>query len=275
MKKLFTLLAICAVVASTSCSKDDNYTPSTPSSPDGLDNYTDRDGEALVLSSFTNWNYNTATNVYTALDVFDLNSNDLPGLFNGVLFSTNDGVAQWNAAYDCAWSSWSGFAVSQNMVSSVSAHDGLDGYSADYSKEFAAVCTADADGDDTFAVCYYNGWDYAEMITFTEAQNLSSISVGTSAIAASYDGSESMTLTITGTKSEWVEGVDGSWFQQITTVATKSVELFDSSYDSAISGDWQSVDLSDFDGVETLTFSVSSSDNDAPTYFVVDALTFE
>lgn len=258
MKRFFTTLTLFAVasVAMTSCDKDDDdgvsYTAST-------DAYCDANGGEIVLttSAFYNSYYETSK-IYASDSGADGED------FDGVLFYTNDGAAGYNALYLSSRQTWVGFAISQNFVASVS--QSSEGTS-NYSYEFFAYTSTDADDDHTFVLGHYVS-GYTPTITFDEPRDLESISVAIPAISVTHSPSSLLNDYFTVTLVATAKDAAGDQIGEPV-----SIKLFNSSYVAQVRW-WEELDLSSFDGVSSLEFTFDNGNTSLPTYLCIDALTF-
>ncbi|MGC4014253.1 MAG: DUF4465 domain-containing protein [Luteolibacter sp.] len=188
---------------------------------------------------------------------------------------TSSGVSFGNA-YNAEYFSWSGFAYSSTT----------DTATMDYSNQYSSV-TGAGSGSATYGVGYYsNGYEANPTISFGSLVTVSSIDVTNTALSAlamqnSLYGSKIFGGT-EGTDPDYllltIEGYAGGVSQGTVNFYLANFLAADNADDYIVS-QWTSVNLSGLGAVDSLQFTMSSSDVgdfgiNTPTYFAVDNLQF-
>jgi len=185
--------------------------------------------------------------------------------------------ANFSNYYNADWNYWEGFAASSRTDTQVS---GLAG-------QFNAIAGGGAGGSTNYAVGYV-GWTALPVVTFGSEIQIAGVMVTNSNYAyyAMLNG-DSFSKKFGGPT-----GNDPDYFLLTITgkdaacAATGAVEFYLADYRFAddaqdyIVKEWTQVDLTGLGSVKSLSFALSSTDNDplygmnTPAYFVVDNLTY-
>ncbi len=182
--------------------------------------------------------------------------------------------------YDTTYGSWSGFAYSNHN----------DTVTAGYLNQYSAIAGSGVDSSDVFALCYVSPWNAGNYIKFNNVGeqgvtvNGFYVTNNTYAYISMRDGDAY------AKKFGGDDGNDPDWFKLTITGykagdLTGSVDFYladyrfdDNSLDYIIK-DWTWVDLTSLGSIDSIAFSLSSSDTgqygmNTPAYFCVDNLTY-
>ncbi len=201
------------------------------------------------------------------------NGNDLAGGFTS-------GNAYFFNTYNSVYSSWSGFAYSRVT----------DNTTSGYANQYSAITGSGYDNSETYAVSYGTS-----AIKFDSIYIVNSIFATNSTYAhnSMRDGDAFAKKFGTDTNSTGViDGTNGEdWFlltikgykngNYIDSVNFYLADFrFDNDDDDYIINNWTEVDLTSLGGIDSLNFSLSSSDNNTnynmmntPAYFCLDHIT--
>ena len=216
--------------------------------------------------------------VTTDLDILDPGAS---GYWKGTDFSGafhNQGVRFQNS-YEDTYGSWSGFAYSRVN----------DTNTPGYGNQFAVISGSDVSGDGIYAIGFDSAWDEQDIVTLPTPSTAKGLYINNTTYAT-FDmllgGLFSKVFGgPTGDDPDWfmltITGKDGDG----TSLGSSQVYLadyrFTNNVEDYIVQDWTWVDLSSIGpGVETLHFTLSSSDNgdygmNTPAYFALDDLMIE
>lgn len=197
--------------------------------------------------------------------------------FDGLLFTTSDRQVGFGSYFTNnrldpygAYDVWGGFVLSRNYSMR------SNGGTADYRRDgFSAWAATGANGSDTFAIGYDNGFgDYryhTPKIVFAAPRKVASLYLANATVAAQY-----------------VSGREDYWFKVVATgyrkasdgkaVAGASVEQMLISGRRVVEG-WTRVDCTSLGEVDELRFRVESNDRtgdylNCPAYFCIDEIAF-
>ncbi|MFR9620114.1 MAG: DUF4465 domain-containing protein [Rikenellaceae bacterium] len=194
------------------------------------------------------------------------------GIYDGILFSSADGIVDFGQYYKKAANVttgsdvWAGFALSQNYTK--------DSLSASNLEHFSAWATEEA-GNSTFAIARYSnsysGEYEAPVIYFNDTTTVTSVKIANTSMTYKYetnmfqDSVLYMDVVFTG-------------YLGYTSVGSVSVEMI--STDSTRVDDWTLVDLTTIGEMNSLTITLSSNDYSAmygvnvPGFIAIDDLKY-
>lgn len=220
--------------------------------------------------------FNTATAAVVTFETVPLASQ---GYWNG---SDNSGGVTLGGAtlqnHFTDWgggsTSWTGFAVSNCT----------DTTTAGYDNQYSAYAGGGAGGSANYAVGYYSTYDYAAYVTFSSLTNMvgqAAAFTNTTYTALSMrdgDGVAKKFGGVTGNDSDWLKLTITGYAK---SAPTGSVDFYLADYRFAnntqdyIVNNWCQVDFTPLGSVDTIKFTMSSSDNgtygmNTPSYFAMD-----
>lgn len=268
MKKLFatSLLLLFSASAFVACSDDDNETPKTkyevisfePSSA-----MVDVNGETVALGDVTMSIYGLGDvlyqNVFCGKPYVQSGEN-----FDGVLFTTADGLVSFSAYYAGMYDAWGGI--------SLAACPDMGSDAASLAQQFSVWADGGANGTSTYAVCYDSNTPteaYPEYMTasgyptilFAEPRTVDHFYIANSTYVY-----------------KWFSGAETDHFEVKITGFKNDVEVGSTTEtlvtpDSKLDG-WRKVSLASFGEVDKLVFKVQGINISAdPSFFCIDEIT--
>jgi len=199
------------------------------------------------------------------------NGSDGSGSFQYRSATLSNNFTDWRGLY----TSWDGFAVS-NIT---------DIQTAGYSNQYSAYVTGNTNTDNIYGVCYVV--DDNAKITFDKPVDLLSIKVTNSSYcfwsmkngdqySKKFGGSS-------GSEPDWfkitINGFDSDGNEMNSLDYMLADYRYSTVADDYIVNNWETVDLTAFEGVSEIRFYLSSTDNgdfgmNTPAYFCIDNLRF-
>ncbi len=177
--------------------------------------------------------------------------------------------------YNAAWDSWSGFAISKMT----------DTQTPGYTNQYSAIAGSGYQFSSNYMVSFVSSWDGADYLKLDTAKTLSGFYVTNSTYAyLSMQNGDAYAKKFggdTGDDPDWflltVKGYNNGSFTDSVNFYLADYRFSDNSQDYIVA-DWAFVDLSALSMVDSLVFSLSSSDNgsygmNTPAYFCMDNLT--
>ena len=195
-----------------------------------------------------------------------------------------DGDAYFTNFYDTAYGGYwsSGFAYSNIPVNV----DTITSATADYHFEYNSAAGAGASGSNTFAVCSPGGGSMVRLLGFAKSHEVYGVYVTNTAydyLSMKFgDGFAKKFGGPTGTDPDWFRLTISGWYQGAPTA--NSVDVYLADFRSAdttqhyILKSWKYVNLLSLGNLDSLTFSLNSSDTaggfgmNTPSFFNIDNL---
>ena len=193
-----------------------------------------------------------------------------------------DGDVFFNNHYDTTYYYWSGFAYSNIKINV----DTITSSASDYSYQYSNASGSGANGSGTFGLAYAGGDAVARLKGFATGHQVYGLYVTNSTydyVSMTYgDAFAKKFGGATGTDPDWFRLTIGGWYNGAPIANTVDVYLADfrsaTASDHYIQKDWKFVNLLTLGNVDSLSFTLNSSDTaggfgmNTPAYFALDNL---